>query len=113
MNRLERSLRRGTVLGPTLPTTKETMTSTQLAVLLALVGASSTVYAVSVTTQNKCDKPMQYKIEGKGSTLNTSLSQRASTSHSLSNGDRIKVGNLVVHTVSASSAGQTVVICAK
>ncbi len=76
-------------------------------------GASSLSQAVPVSTQNKCDKPVSFKIERKGSTLNTSLSQRTSSSHNLDAGDHIKVGNNVVHTVSASSSGQTVVVCSK
>jgi hypothetical protein len=81
--------------------------------LLIWAGASSLSQAVPVSTQNKCDTPVPYKIERKGSTLSTSLSQRTSSSHNLDNGDRIKVGNNVIHTVSASSNGQTVVLCSK
>lgn len=83
------------------------------ALALALAGAATFSHAITVTVQNKCDKPVPYKVERKGSTLNTSLSQRTSTSHSLDAGDKIKVGNAVVHTVSSSSAGKTVVICNK
>ncbi len=81
--------------------------------LLVWAGASSLSQAVPISTQNKCDKPVSFKIERKGSTLNTSLSQRTSSSHNLDNGDRIKVGDTVIHTVSASSTGQTVVVCNK
>ena len=77
------------------------------------MGAAASAHAVSVTTQNKCDKPVSIKIERKGSTLNTSLSQRTSSSHNLDNGDRIKVDNNDIHTVSSSSNGQTVVVCNK
>ena len=81
--------------------------------LLVWAGATSLSNAASVSTQNKCDKPVSFKIERKGSTLSTSLSQRASSSHSLDNGDRIKVGDNVIHTVSSSSNGQAVIICNK
>ena len=81
--------------------------------MVASAGASSLALAVSVTTQNKCDNPVAIKIERKGSTLNTTLSQRTSSSHNLDAGDKIKVGNNVVHTVSSSSNGQTVVVCSK
>jgi hypothetical protein len=85
----------------------------QLSLALWLAGAATLSHAITITAQNKCDKPVPYKVERKGSTLNTSLSQRTSTSHNLDNGDRIKVGNSVAHTVSSSSAGKTVIICNK
>ncbi|MEQ1772498.1 MAG: hypothetical protein ABL891_01830 [Burkholderiales bacterium] len=85
----------------------------QLTLALLLACAATLSHAIPVTAQNKCDKPVPYKVERKGSTLNTSLSQRTSTSHNLDSGDRIKVGNNVVHTVSSSSAGKTVIICNK
>ena len=87
-----------------------------LALAFGLAGAamlSTMAMSVTLTAQNKCDKPVAYKVERKGSSLSTSLSQRASTSHNLDNGDRIKVGDTVVHTVSAASNGQTVVVCNK
>lgn len=85
----------------------------QLTLACVLTGFTSVSMAVSITAQNKCDKPVPYKIERKGSTLSTSLNSRTSTSHSLDNGDRIKVGSNVIHTVSSSSSGQTVIICNK
>lgn len=85
----------------------------QWTLAFALAGAATLSHAITITAQNKCDKPVPYKVERKGSTLNTSLSQRTSTSHNLDAGDKIRVGNNVVHTVSSSSAGQTVVICNK
>lgn len=81
--------------------------------LLIWAGASSLSQAVPVSTQNKCDSPVSYKIERKGSTLSTSLTQRTSSSHDLDNGDRIKVGDNVIHTVSDASKGQTVILCGK
>jgi hypothetical protein len=80
---------------------------------LICAGTASLSHAVSVSTQNKCDKPVSFKIERKGSTLDTSLPQRTSSSHNLDSGDRIKVGGNVIHTVSSSSGGQTVVVCTK
>lgn len=85
----------------------------QLMCVSICAGAATSSHAVSVSTQNKCDKPTSFKIERKGSTLDTSLPQRTSSSHNLDSGDRIKVGNNVVHTVSPSSNGQTVVVCNK
>ncbi len=81
--------------------------------VLVCAGTATLSHAVTVSTQNKCDKPVSFKIERKGSTLSTSLPQRTSQSHSLDNGDRIKVGNNVIHTVSSSSNGQTVIVCNK
>lgn len=81
--------------------------------VLIWAGASSLTQAGTVTTQNKCDSPVPIKIERKGSTLNTTLTQRTSSSHALDDGDKIKVGNNVIHTVSAASNGQTVVVCSK
>lgn len=85
--------------------------------LIALVATSLTFPALaasrSISVQNKCDRPVEYKIESKGSTLNTRLGQRTSTSHNLNDGDRVKVGSSVVHTVSSASAGKTVLICSK
>lgn len=91
------------------------MVKPALIVMLLLVwaGASSLSQAVPVSTQNNCDSPVSYKIERKGSTLSTSLTQRTSSSHNLDNGDRIKVGDNVMHIVSDASKGQTVVLCSK
>lgn len=85
----------------------------QLSLVCVLTGFTTATMAVSITAQNKCDKPVPYKVERKGSTLSTSLNSRTSTSHSLDNGDRIKVGSNIIHTVSSSSNGQTVIICNK
>ena len=85
----------------------------KIALAITCFTVATVSHAISITAQNKCDKPVPYKVERKGSTLNTSLSQRTSTSHSLDSGDRIKVGSNVIHTVPSSSQGQTVVICNK
>ncbi len=85
----------------------------QLASACLLAGFCAAATAASISVQNKCDKPVAYKIERKGSTLNTSLPQRTSATQTVDAGDRIKVGDNTVHTVSSSSNGQTVVICAK
>ncbi len=79
--------------------------------VLIWLGASSLTQAGTVSTQNKCDSPVPIKIERKGSTLNTTLPQRTSASHTLDVGDKIKVGNNVIHTVSAASNGETVIVC--
>lgn len=87
-----------------------------VAALLAAVSSASLVYAASsvqVKVENKCDSPTPYVIQKKGSSLNTSLSPRASITHSLDAGDRIVVGKSVIHTVSAASAKQPVIVCNK
>lgn len=68
---------------------------------------------MQVKVENKCGSPTPYVIQKKGSRLNTSLSPRASITHSLDAGDRIVVGKLIVHTVSAASAKQPVIVCNK
>lgn len=83
----------------------------QLALAGVLSGFAAASFAASITVQNKCGHPVAYKVERKGSTLNTQLSPRSSTSQSVDTGDRIKLGNSTLHTVSSSSNGQTVVIC--
>jgi len=77
--------------------------------LCAHVSAAS---SVQVKVENKCGSPTSYTIQKKGSSLNTSLSPRASTTHSLDVGDKIAVGKNVIHTVSSSS-GQSVTVCNK
>jgi peptidoglycan hydrolase CwlO-like protein len=87
-----------------------------VASLLATVSATTLVNAASsvqVKVENKCGSPTPYVIQKKGSSLNTSLSPRASITHSLDAGDRIVVGKSVVHTVSAASAKQPVIVCDK
>ena len=76
----------------------------------AQVGAAS---SVQVKVENKCGSPTAYTLQKKGSSLNTSLSPRASTTHSLDVGDKIAVGKNVIHTVSSSSSGQPVIVCNK
>jgi hypothetical protein len=77
--------------------------------LCAHVSAAS---SVQVKVENKCGSPTAYTVQKKGSSLNTSLSPRASTTHSLDVGDKIAVGKNVIHTVSSSS-GQSVIVCNK
>lgn len=86
-----------------------------VSLMAASVAASSAHAAASVQVkvENKCGSPMPFKIERKGSSLNTSLSSRASITHSLDPGDRIVVGKSVLHTVSAASSKQPVIVCNK
>ncbi|MEQ1597068.1 MAG: hypothetical protein ABL985_18465 [Casimicrobium sp.] len=77
--------------------------------LCAQVSAAS----VQVKVENKCGSPTAYTLQKKGSSLNTSLSPRASTTHSLDVGDKVLIGKSVVHTVSSSSSGQAVIVCNK
>jgi hypothetical protein len=87
-----------------------------VAALLAPVFATTLVHAASnvqVKVENKCGNPTPYVIQKKGSSLNTSLSPRASITHALDAGDRIVVGKSVIHTVSAASAKQPVIVCIK
>lgn len=81
--------------------------------LLVVCAASdaSAASSVQVKIENKCSSPAPYTIQKKGSSLNTSLSPRASTTHSLEVGDRILVGKSVIHTVSSSSNSQPVIVC--
>ncbi len=69
--------------------------------------------SVQVKVENKCGVPTPYVIQKKGSSLSTSLSPRASITHSLDAGDRIVVGKSVIHTVSAGSSKQPVIVCNK
>jgi len=79
----------------------------------AVAGTASAAASVQVKVENKCGTPARYTIQKKGSSLSTSLSPRASTTHSLDVGDQIMVGKSVMHTVSSSSASQPVVVCNK
>lgn len=87
-----------------------------VAALLAAAATTTWVHAASsvqVKVENKCSSPTPYVIQKKGSSVNTSLSPRASTTHALDAGDRIVVGRSVVHTVSAASDKQPVIVCNK
>lgn len=87
-----------------------------VAALFVAAATTTGVHAASsvqVKVENKCGSPTPYVIQKKGSSLNTSLSPRASITHSLDAGDRIVVGKSVIHTVSATSATQSVIICNK
>lgn len=68
---------------------------------------------IQVKVENKCDSPVKYNVNRKGSTLQTSLNQRTSTTHSLDVGDKITIGQSLIHTVSAASANATVLVCKK
>jgi microcystin degradation protein MlrC len=94
---------------------KSTLMKTQLFVIaLAFIcSAAGAAASVQVKIENKCGSPMPFKIERKGSSLNTSLSSRASITHSLDVGDRIVVGKSVIHTVSSASSKQPVIVCNK
>ena len=92
------------------------MVSKFTAVIFALAYSASLVHAAgsaTVNVQNKCDKPQAYRIESKGSALDTSLSPRSSKSTKLNHGDKVKVSGNVIHTVAASSDGKTVLVCNK
>ena len=83
-----------------------------LTVALAATGAHA-ASSVQVKVENKCGNPTPYVIQKKGSSLNTSLSPRASITHALDAGDRIVVGKTLIHTVSAGSSKQPVIVCNK
>jgi hypothetical protein len=88
----------------------------KVAALLAAASTTTWVQAASsvqVKVENKCGSPVPFTIQKKGSSLNTSLPQRTSATHSLDAGDRIVVGKSVVHTVSAASGKQPVIVCNK
>jgi hypothetical protein len=65
-----------------------------VAALLAAVSSTSLVHAAS---------SVQVKVENKCGSI----------THSLDAGDRIVVGKSVIHTVSAASAKQPVIVCNK
>ena len=90
------------------------MKSQSLLIALALICSSaSAVSGVQVKVENKCGSPVPFKIERKGSSLNTTLPPRTSATHSLDAGDRIVVGKSVIHTVSSASGKQPVIVCNK
>lgn len=84
-----------------------------LASLAICLSGTVSAASVQVKVENKCGSPTAYTLQKKGSSLNTSLSPRASTTHSLDVGDKVLVGKSVVHTVSSSSSGQAVIVCNK
>lgn len=98
-----------------LTTSTHMKTSYQIlaAVAAALTSVAFAASNIQVKVENKCGETTKYTIQKKGSTTNTSLSARSSTTHSLEPGDRIWVGKTLVHTVSSSSASTTAVICSK
>lgn len=83
------------------------------AVATVLSSAAIAASNVQVKVENKCDSTKKYTIQKKGSTTNTSLSARASTTHSLEPGDKIWVEKTLVLTVSPASASKPAVICSK
>ena len=82
-------------------------------IVTGAVGVTHAASSVQVKVENKCGSPAQYTLKKKGSSLSTSLSPRASTTHALDVGDQVIVGKGVMHTVSASSANQPVIVCHK
>lgn len=83
------------------------------AIAVALCSAAIAAPNIQVKVENKCGETTKYTIQKKGSTTNTSLSARSSTTLSLEPGDRIWVGKMLIHTVSASSASKPAVVCSK
>jgi hypothetical protein len=84
-----------------------------LFVAAATTSAVQAASSVQVKVENKCVSPVPFTIQKKGSSLNTSLSPRASITYALDVGDLIVVGKSVVHTVSATSDKQPVIVCNK
>lgn len=82
-------------------------------IVAGAVSVSQAASSVQVKVENKCGNPAPYTLKKKGSSLNTSLSPRASITHSLDVGDQVIVGKTVLHTVSSSSASQPVIVCNK
>jgi hypothetical protein len=84
------------------------------AVTLVVATNSNDAHAgVQVKVENKCGSSAPYVLKKKGSSLNTSLSSRSSTTHALDVGDQIMVGKQVLHTVSSGSGKQPVIVCQK
>lgn len=82
-----------------------------VALATSVAGNAFAANSVQVKIENKCGTPVPFKLERKGSTLDTSLSPRASITHSLDVGDKVKKGTAVLHTVTSSSDKQSVIIC--
>lgn len=78
-----------------------------------LVSSVCAAGSFSIQVQNKCDAPIPYKIEGKGSTLQSSLGSRTSSTVSVDEGDKVIYNGTTVHTVSAASKDSTIVLCNK
>jgi hypothetical protein len=62
--------------------------ATPAASVTAAPAAEAPITSVRVYVSNECDKPVNYCVDD-GSTLNTSLSQRTSTTHTVKPGARI------------------------
>ena len=69
--------------------------------------------SISLQVQNKCDDPISYKIEGKGSMLQSNLGSRTTSTVSVDEGDKIIYNGNALHVVSAASKDSTVVLCSK
>jgi hypothetical protein len=67
----------------------------------------------SMQIQNKCDAPVAYKLESRGSSLQSSLGSRSSATLSVDEGDKIIVNGTTLTTVSAASKGSATVLCTK
>ena len=77
------------------------------------LASTCTAGSFSMQIQNKCDDPVAYKVESRGSSLQSSLGSRSSATLSVDEGDKIVVNGLTVVTVSASSKDSTAVLCNK
>ncbi len=78
-----------------------------------LISGVSAAGSFSIQVQNKCDAPIPYKIEGKGSTLQSNLGSRTSSTVSVDEGDKVVYNGTVMHTVSAASKDNVIVLCNK
>ena len=78
-----------------------------------LVSGISAAGSFSMQVQNKCDDPIPYKIEGKGSTLQSTLGSRTTSTVSVDEGDKIVYNGNIVHIVAAASKDSIVVLCSK
>jgi hypothetical protein len=81
--------------------------------ICGLFAASAHAGSISMQVQNKCDSPVAYKVQSRGSTLQTSLGSRSSATLSVDEGDKIIVNGNTIVTVSAASKDTTAVLCTK
>jgi hypothetical protein len=85
-----------------------------IAVICGLFAANAcNAGSFSMQVQNKCDDPVAYKVESKGSSLQSSLGSRSSATLSVDEGDKIIVNGTTIVTVSAASKDTTAVLCNK
>jgi hypothetical protein len=83
------------------------------AVVCSLFTAAANAGSISMQVQNKCDSPLAYKIESRGSSLQSSLGSRSSATLSVDEGDKIIVNGNTIVTVSTASKDTTAVLCNK